>query len=108
MPVKGQKFRKFTPEYKMKAVKMYYEQHKGVYTIAKELGLCSTSYIRRWLKAYNELGEAGLQDRRGLGKGVHTGRPTKPKGSDEELIRLRAENEYLKKLLLLEGWDGKK
>jgi len=97
MAKKGQKFRSFSQEFKLKAVKMYHEEHKGVETIAKELGLPSHSYVRRWLKAYAEKGPEGLKDQRSL--------PAKEGKKRGENLLLRAENEYLKKLLLQEGWD---
>jgi transposase len=107
MAKKGQKFGSFSQEFKLKAVKMYHEEHKGVETIAKELGLPSHSYVRRWLKAYAEKGPEGLKDQRSMPakEGKKRGRPPKANSLEEENLRLRAENEYLKKLLLQEGWD---
>ncbi|WP_435873857.1 IS3 family transposase, partial [Polycladomyces subterraneus] len=76
MAKKGQKFRSFSQEFKLKAVKMYHEEHKGVETIAKELGLPSHSYVRRWLKAY---AAEGLKDQRSM--------PAK-EGNDHEIKQI--------------------
>ncbi|SDX57935.1 Helix-turn-helix domain-containing protein [Marininema mesophilum] len=59
MAKKGQEFRSFSAEYKRKAVRMYLEEHRGLKSIAKELGLASHSYVKRWVKAFQEKGEEG-------------------------------------------------
>lgn len=65
MPVKGQKFTSYTTEFKLKAVTMYLEEGMGYNRVTKELNLISSSYIRRWVKNYRELGMEGLTERRG-------------------------------------------
>lgn len=65
MPVKGQKFARYTTEFKLKAVNMYLEEGLGYNRVAKELNLISSSYIRRWVKNYREHGIEGLAERRG-------------------------------------------
>jgi len=65
MPVKGQTFRRYSPEFKLQAVKMYLEEGMGYNRVAKELNLISSSYIRRWVKNYREMGMQGLEERRG-------------------------------------------
>lgn len=100
MAKKGDKFRKFTKEFKLKAVKMYLEEGYGIEEVTHKLGLNSRSYLKRWLKNYNEHGEAGLEERRGKSESPHRGRPKKDPTSPEERLKwLEAENDYLKALL---------
>lgn len=93
------KQRTYSKEIKLKAVKMYLEDGLGSTRIAKELSLSSYKRVMLWVKNYNELGEAGLEERRGSTKSAERGRPrTKVESMEKELERLRAENAYLKKL----------
>ena len=88
---------------KLKAVKMYLEEGIGSTTIAKELNLSSNKRVLLWVKRFNEFGEDGLRERRGTTLGVQKGRPRKRELSlEEENQRLKAEVEFLKKLLILE------
>lgn len=88
---------------KLKAVKMYLEEGIGSTTIAKELNLSSNKRVLLWVKRFNEFGEDGLRERRGTTRGLQKGRPRKRELSlEEENQRLKAEVEFLKKLLILE------
>ena len=88
---------------KFKAVKMYLEEGIRSTTIAKELNLSSNKRVLLWVKRYNEFGEDGLRERRGTTRGLQKGRPRKRQLSlEEENQRLKAEVEFLKKLLILE------
>ena len=88
---------------KLKAVKMYLEEGIGSPTIASELNLSSNKRVLLWVKRYNEFGEDGLRERRGTTRGLQKGRPRKRDLSrEEENQRLKAEVEFLKKLLILE------
>ncbi|MFB5197373.1 helix-turn-helix domain-containing protein [Neobacillus sp. KR4-4] len=99
MAKKGQKFINYSFEYKLAAVKEYFEGEMGYKALAKELGLPDHSYIRRWVNKYKELGEAGLDDRRGKSNSPFKGRPrTRPLSLEEENRILKMENEFLKKL----------
>ncbi|MGG6439743.1 transposase [Saccharococcus caldoxylosilyticus] len=89
----------YSPEFKLKAVKMYIEEGYGYKRVCKELGIPSTKTIRLWVKNYDETGLDGLEERRGKSKSPLKGGPRKKKLSlEEENRRLKAENEYLKKL----------
>ena len=82
---------------------MYLEEGIGSTTIAKELNLSSSKRVLLWVKRYNEFGEDGLRERRGITRGLQKGRPRKRQLSlEEENQRLKAEVEFLKKLLILE------
>ena len=85
---------------KLKAVKMYLEKGVGSPTIARELNLSSNKRVLLWVKRYNEFGEDGLRERRGIARSLQKGRPRKREFSPkEENQRLKAEVEFLKKLL---------
>lgn len=97
----GTKRKTYSVEEKLRAVEMHLNERVGFKTIAKELNI-STSMVRRWVQHYQIEGLEGLQERRGKAVGINKGRPRKkPLSQEEELIRLRAENEYLKKLWAL-------
>lgn len=99
----------YTVEFKLKAVEMYINDLLGYKTIAKKLSI-NDNMVRRWVAHYQREGLVGLEEKRGKATGPNKGVPkvTKPANMEEELMRLRAENEYLKKLWELErGKKGK-
>jgi transposase len=99
--------RTYDKEFKLRAVRMYLEEHKGYRIVTRELGLSDTKMIRRWVKNFRELGVDGLDDRRGRATSSNQRRSrTETLSKDKELERLRAENAYLKKLLELERRDA--
>jgi len=49
-------------EFKLRCVKLRLEEGLPVSLLSKEVG-CSNDVIRRWVKAYQERGEAGLRNR---------------------------------------------
>ena len=88
---------------KLKSVKIYLVEGIGSPTIAKELGLSSNKIVILWVKRYNEFGKNGLKERIGTTRGLQKGIPRKRELSlKEENQRLKAEVEFLKKLLILE------
>lgn len=99
----------YSKEFKLLAVKMRIEDNKSYRSVAKELHLANQSYVYKWVKKYEKFGEAGLEDRRGYNTKV-TRDKSKPKSLsiEEENMRLKAENEYLKKLLLAGRRDAQK
>jgi transposase len=56
---------------------------------------CSYQQIRNWVLKYKEMGEEGLQDRRGRRVGTQPSR-TKEEALRDELARIKRENEDLK------------
>lgn len=98
----------YPKELKLRAVKLYLEGEQGYKSIAKELGISDKSIVRRWVRYYQNEGLQGLEEKRGKGKGTRKGRPRKrPLSLKEEVVRLRAENEFLKKWLGIErGWKN--
>ena len=99
----SRKIKTYSLELKMKAVKMYIEDGLGGTTIARELGLSTNKRVLLWVKNYKEFGVNGLSERRGKAKGANKGRPRKIELTlEEENLKLKAEVEYLKKLLQVE------
>jgi transposase len=92
----------YTVEMKFKAVQMYLENGMGYKRVARELNIPEAS-VRRFVNRYEKEGMSGLADKQGTTKGLNTGRPRKtPLSPEQELVRLREENEYLKKLWALQ------
>ena len=78
---------------------MYLEEGLSSSKIAKLLDLSSKNRVLLWAKRYEEFGMEGLKERHGSVKSPLRGRPKKNFNSIEEMEKLKAENEYLKKLL---------
>ena len=80
------------------------KENLSIRAAMQEFGINDHKIIERWERIYLEEGPEGLAiERRGRGS---TGRPKKlPKDVEEDLLaevqRLRAENDYLKKLQAL-------
>ena len=86
--------RTYTLEERVQAVKEHLENGKNFTEIAEANGL-STQLVRNWVRKYQEIGLAGLEDRRGQRTASQT-----PRTEDEELrirnARLERENYLLK------------
>jgi transposase len=101
------KMNKYTDEFKLKAVKMYLNGDGGYKAITKKLKLPDPSYIKHWVKNYKIHGVVSLKAKQKLSNAGKK-EPIRKVKRDDELLRLQAENEYLKKLLILDGWDVSK
>ena len=109
MVKKGQRFKKYSPEFKLSVILDMREHNLGYVETSKKYGVNSHSRILDWERKYLEEGYEGLmKDNRGRpsSSGKKRGRPPKlDKTVEEDLIaenqRLRMENEYLKKLQAL-------
>jgi transposase-like protein len=66
MASKGQKFRHWSFEEKLRIVKQHTEEHVSVRQLAREEGT-SHSMICHWVRQYQEDGEEGLQSRKRKG-----------------------------------------
>jgi len=108
--------KRYSPEFKLFAVKRLIEEKLGYREAVRELKLGNPEtggarkMLQKWERIYLEEGAEGLMnERRGRASkvtGVRKGRPPKlDKPVEEDLIgevqRLRMENEYLKKLYAL-------
>ena len=93
--------KRYTPEFKIKVVETIQKEKLSYHEAARQFEISDHKLVAAWERIYLEEGAEGLQtERRGR---KSTGRPPKLKKEvDEDLIaevqRLRAENDYLKKL----------
>ncbi|WP_373926023.1 IS3 family transposase [Brevibacillus laterosporus] len=99
MAKKGQKFKRYSEEFKLKAVNLYQERGMSYKAITKALGIPSSTQVKQWVRKFNS-GE-GVMDKRGKSRsGDHPfiGRPrTKFATVEEERDYLKAQVEYPKK-----------
>ncbi|MDT1995041.1 transposase, partial [Carnobacterium divergens] len=51
---------KYSLEFKLKIVQEHLEEKRGINCLAKKYGFNCNTQIRKWIHAYNELGEEGL------------------------------------------------
>jgi transposase len=102
MARKGEKNINYPKEIKLKAVLMYLNGDAGQQAISRLLlGLNNNSSIRRWIKKYKLYGEEGLSKSRIVKPKKKLRLPKKFTSLEEENLMLKAENDYLKKLLSL-------
>jgi len=99
--------KKYTGEFKQRVVEDVIENKLSQREAATKYGITNKTQVAMWERIYLTEGAEGLYiDRRGRSKasgGLRNGRPPKfPKQVEEDLLaevqRLRAENDYLKKL----------
>lgn len=98
---KGRTNKRYTPEFKIKVVETMQKEKLSYCEAARQFDISSDTVVAKWERIYMEEGKEGFYvERRGR---KSTGRPPKlEKKVEEDLIaevqRLRAENDYLKKL----------
>ena len=101
---KGVPNKRYTPEFKKLVIETMLQEKLSYHETCRRFEVSSRDQIKSWERIYLTEGPEGLAvERRGRGS---TGRPCKlPKEAEEDLLaevqRLRAENEYLKKLQAL-------
>jgi transposase len=90
MATKGQKFKTYSQETKLKAIQLKLSG-KTKSQIMEELGIEDEGRIKVWMRKYRQLGEYGLMDNRGRREDY----------IDEErhTQKLKKENDILKKCL---------
>ena len=104
------KARQTTYEERLSIVKECLENDKNYGAMAKKYN-CSYQQVRNWVKRYEEMGDAGLEDRRGRRAGSMPSRTPEEELRDKiaELERknkdLQMENDLLKKVRELEMKD---
>lgn len=97
----------YTLEERLQAVKAHLEQGKSIWVIAAEKQAEETT-VRTWIKKYQAMGIAGLEDRRGHRTAQQT--PRTPEEElrvrnaqlEREIYLLKMENDLLKKVKELE------
>ena len=101
----GEIRRTYSKDEKLKAVTLYIQEGLSYKAVAARLNIPCSKTVRLWVKNFETEGETGLEEKRGKALGVVTGkgRPrTRPETLEQENLRLRAENEFLKKWLGLD------
>ena len=105
---KGGKNKYWSKEEKLKLVKEHVEQHVSTFEITNREKISNGMY-NNWLKKYLELGEKGLENKKKPGNPLMKYSAKKNLTEIEKLeyenMKLRIENERLKKGYLVEG-DG--
>ena len=100
-----------TPEEKEIIVKEYLETYLTFREVMRKYDI-SGSALHKWVTRYRNYGLAGLISQTGKKKGANKGRQKKAITHEEELelenIKLRIENERLKKGYLVKGVGAKK
>ncbi len=99
MAKKGQTFKRYSEEFKLKAVNLYQQTGMSYEEIAKKLGIPSSTQVKQWVRKNNN-GQS-LGDQRGKASSYEhpfKGRPrTNFTSVEEERDYLKAQVEYLKK-----------
>ena len=108
MATKGQKFKQWTAEEKYGIIKHSLNMDKSTQQITRETGL-NNGMINNWIKAYKENGIDGLTPKKKPGNPLMKYSKKKELTKEEQLeyenMKLRIENELLKKGFLMKE-DG--
>ena len=108
MASKGQKFKQWTAEEKYKIIEPLLKMEKGTWTYSKEIGI-NSGLLYAWVKRYRENGMEGLTNKKKPGNPLSKYSSKKKLTKEEQLeyenMKLRIENELLKKGYLMRG-DG--
>lgn len=101
---KGGKNKKYSYEFKLKVVKEYLIEHLSLLDLEKEYGVVH-SVIIQWIKLYNEgILETGKKRPGNPFSALHTSKSlTKEERLELENLKLRIENERLKKGYTVKG-----
>ena len=101
---KGGKNRKYTYEFKIKAVESYLNEHRSFRSVAAEFNIAEKR-VRDWVKLYNEgLLENGRKRTGNPYSALHTSKSlSKEERLELENLKLRIENELLKNGYLVKG-----
>lgn len=108
---KGGTNKKHTVEEKLKCVKMYLDEHKSSTEIQKETGVYQRM-IRKWVAIYVSDGIDGLKNKKKTGNAFSALYLSKSLTKEERLelenMKLKIENERLKKGYLVKGVGAEK
>lgn len=108
MAKKGQKFKTWTADEKYKVIKPIINLEVSLTQVGKETGI-SNSMLHSWIKSYKEKGFEGLKNKKKPGNPLMKYSSRKELTKEEELeyenMKLRIENEMLKKGYLMKE-DG--
>jgi transposase-like protein len=108
MALKGQKFIERSAEEKLSIIKPILEMEKSSWDIQRETGI-NTGLLYSWIKKYRESGIEGLNNKKKPGNPLSKYLSKKDLTKEEQLeyenMKLRIENEVLKKGFLMKE-DG--
>ena len=108
MANKGQKYKQWTVEEKYKMIEPLLKMEKGIRVYSRESGI-NSGLLYAWVKKYRENGMEGLENKKKpgnpLAKYSNKKKLTKEEQLEYENMKLRIENELLKKGYLMKG-DG--
>ncbi len=108
MASKGQKYRQWTVDEKFKIIEPILNMNKSSVQITKETGI-NNGLITAWVHKYREKGLEGLKNKKKPGNPLSKYSNKKKLSKEEQLeyenMKLRIENELLKKGYLIKG-DG--
>lgn len=108
MGKKGQKYKQWTADEKYKIIKPALDFEKSTWDITRETGI-NNGMINAWIKKYRENGFEGLKNKKKpgnpLSKYSNKKNLTKEERLEYENMKLKIENELLKKGYLVKG-DG--
>jgi transposase len=85
--------KRYSPEVKLEAVRLYNEEGKSQAQIIEELGINNTRRVKEWLQQYRQAGERAFEKK--PRKGV-VGRRPKKENREAYIARLEMENDLLK------------
>lgn len=91
MAIKGQKFKSYSEEMKLEAIRLHVEEKWTYRQITEHLGIQDKDRVKKWMRKFRQLGEYGLLDQRG--------RREKYIDQNRYVMKLKRENEVLKKCL---------
>ena len=108
MAIKGQKYKIWTAEEKYRIIEPIIKYEKSSSQVTKETGI-NNGMITRWVNKYNDFGIEGLKSKKKPGNPLAKYSKRKSLTKEEKLeyenMKLRIENELLKKGYLMKG-DG--
>ena len=98
--------RYYSPQLKLEMINKVLIDNQSIKSVSLEYGLTSDGMLNNWIKYYKENGYNIVEKKRGRSPTMKKEvKPIGPndkdaiiKAKDEEILRLKAENEYLKKL----------
>ena len=103
MASKGQKLKQWTKEEKLKLIREVKKQEKSLTQIAHENGIKHEGLLWTWVSKYNSQGEEALEKKYKRSIPIKRKNMTKEEELELENLKLRIENERLKKGYIVKG-----
>lgn len=84
---------RYTPEVRLRAVKLHLEEGFTQGLVCREMGMCISTF-HAWLRVYRERGEEGLRSLPPPGGGGGSERPRLPSPVTEKILELKRQNPW--------------